>query len=92
MSGGHYDYAYSTVLNFADDVERDLDLAGKPDNRWPGEVHPERDNPELRRAFVAYLRDVIAPAMKAIEWNDSGDGADDESDLLNQALRLETDR
>lgn len=39
-----------------------------------------------RRAFRAHLLRV-AKALRAIEWNDSGDGADDESDAIRACLR-----
>ena len=38
-----------------------------------------------RRALSVKVRDVAA-AMKAIEWNDSGDGASDEPALIMVAL------
>lgn len=34
-----------------------------------------------RRAFLAHL-ELVAEAMKAIEWEDSGDGADDCAAIL----------
>jgi hypothetical protein len=34
-----------------------------------------------RRAFRAHLQKVAA-ALKAIEWNDSGDGAENEEELI----------
>lgn len=38
-----------------------------------------------RRAFVAHL-ERVAKALHAIEWNDSGDGADDENELIRDCL------
>lgn len=38
-----------------------------------------------RRAFMVHLEKVSA-ALKAIEWNDSGDGADDENELIRACL------
>lgn len=38
-----------------------------------------------RRALKAHL-DKLAKALRAVEWNDSGDGADDESELIREAL------
>ncbi len=35
------------------------------------------DSTELRRAFREHLK-LVAAALKSIEWNDSGDGDDDE--------------
>ncbi len=37
-----------------------------------------RAHTPLRRAFVTHLR-LVARAMHAVEWQDSGDGADDEA-------------
>ena len=38
-----------------------------------------------RRAFKKHLH-LISKALKAIEWNDSGDGADDEEELIQKCL------
>lgn len=43
------------------------------------EVNRREPSPE-RRAFLKHLIKV-ADAMKAIEWNDSGDGADEDTAL-----------
>jgi hypothetical protein len=75
VSGGSYDYAYRRVLDFADDI--DIDTAG--------DYEDGRSSPAQRAAFREHLRKVAA-AMKAIEWNDSGDGADDEGDLIRACL------
>lgn len=42
-------------------------------------------NTPQRKAFLRLLGKV-AEAAKAIEWNDSGDGASDEDDLIKAAL------
>lgn len=86
MSGGHYNYAFHKVENFADEVEADLARAGQPTG-YAEECYPERENPTLRREFIAYLRERVIPAMKAIEWNDSGDGDDEEAALILAVLR-----
>lgn len=67
MSGGSYDYAYTHVNDFADAL------------REEGSCSAAR--PALRRAFREHLR-MVADAMRAIEWNDSGDGASRETELL----------
>lgn len=41
--------------------------------------------PELRLAFKKHLY-LVADAMKAIEWNDSGDGAKSEQELIEKVL------
>ena len=38
-----------------------------------------------RKAFRKHLQ-LVAKALKAIEWNDSGDGADDEEELIRKCL------
>ena len=86
MSGGHYNYAFRKVEDFASEVEADLARAGQPTG-YAEECYPERENPALRWEFIAYLRERVIPAMRAIEWNDSGDGDDDEADLILAALR-----
>lgn len=85
MSGGHYNYAFRKVEDFADEVEADLARAGQPTG-YADECYPERDNPGLRRKFIAHLRDRVIPAMRAIEWNDSGDGDDEEAALIMAAI------
>lgn len=63
MSGGSYEYAYSTVERFAEALEK-------------GETFDGRDTGEatclVRGGFAVHLRSVAA-AMKAIEWEDSHD-------------------
>jgi hypothetical protein len=44
-----------------------------------------KENTLLRRAMRQHLGKVAA-ALKAIEWNDSGDGADDEDELIRACL------
>lgn len=85
MSGGHYNYAFCKVEDFADEVEADLARAGTPTG-YTDEFYPERQNPDLRRRFIAYLRERVVPAMRAVEWNDSGDGDDDEAALIRAVL------
>lgn len=75
MSGGHYDYAYYKVLDMADTLEEDL----KEKQR-----HPKKYNTHLRRKVILFLREV-SDMMRALEWEDSGDGGNWESraqDLL----------
>lgn len=90
MSGGHYDYAYSHVEYFSEK----LLLEDPPPD--PGWSHAELGIPEpdpadsyvdyeLRKRFKEHLLDVAA-AMKAIEWNDSGDGARHEKALILACL------
>lgn len=41
-------------------------------------AHRSRDATPLRRAFIEHMR-LVARAMHAVEWNDSGDGADEDA-------------
>lgn len=68
MSGGSYNYAYRHVEDFADEMRAEGGCGDYSD-------------PTHRALFRIYLRRVAA-AMKAVEWNDSGDGARDESELI----------
>lgn len=47
-----------------------------------------KENTLLRRAFRKHLGKVAA-AMRAIEWNDSGDGAKGEDELIRACLTPE---
>ena len=67
MSGGAYDYAHSKVEQAADALR----LVGTGDAA----------RPSLRAALRARMRQLAA-AMKAVEWNDSGDGDSDEASLI----------
>lgn len=42
-------------------------------------------NTSLRVAFKRHLQ-VVGAALKAIEWNDSGDGDDDEDHLIRKCV------
>lgn len=77
MSGGSYNYAFRRVDEFADEVESRLRRTTRDEdgNRY------DRYTPEQRArrlAFIAHLR-LVSEAMRAVEWEDSGDGADEEA-------------
>ena len=76
MSGGSYDYAYGRIEDLADDIL----LEGRC----------SAASPSLREAFKVHLRDVAA-ACRAIEWNDSNDGADDETELIRKCLTADAE-
>lgn len=59
MSGGSYDYAFSKINAFANEVERRA-------------REPETQGRNLRLAFARHLRKV-ADAAYQLEWADSGD-------------------
>lgn len=46
---------------------------------------PFKEDTILRKAFRVHLLKV-SEAMRAIEWNDSGDGADNEDFLIAKAI------
>lgn len=72
MSGGSYNYFYSRIEDVAGQVARSDGL-------------PKYSNPTLRRAFAKHLLKVAA-AMRAIEWNDSSDGDEEETALIEACL------
>jgi hypothetical protein len=101
VSGGSYDYAYWKVDEFAGSM-RCGEQPGCPDGTHAGAWDADcrrckySDQPgcadyvdtELRKKFRSHLRRV-SEAMRAIEWNDSGDGASNEADLIRACLEGE---
>ena len=75
MSGGSYDYAYVKVEEFAYSIREEGQCSAAP--------------PELRRAFAEHCH-LVARAMKAVEWNDSCDGDNEEELLIRQILSEES--
>jgi hypothetical protein len=71
VSGGSYDYAYSRIEELADRIRPDGSCSAAP--------------PTLRKAFAEHLR-TVAKACRAIEWNDSCDGDDNETALIVSVL------
>lgn len=71
MSGGAYDYVYSRIDDLAGEIRDAGGCSAAP--------------PHLRRAFKEHLR-VVALAVRAIEWNDSGDGDRDEEKIIREVL------
>lgn len=76
MSGGSYDYAYCRL----EDLSRQIREEGCCSCA----------SPYLRRAFAKHLLD-ISKAMRAIEWNDSSDGDDEETELIKKCLPKNTE-
>ena len=74
MSGGSYEYAYFKLSEFADEL------------REEGGCYSA--HPDVREAFRQLCYRVSA-AMMAIEWNDSGDGAKDEEELILNAINYD---
>ena len=73
MSGGSYNYAFHHI----DELARSI--------RDEGGCGDYAASPVLRRAFKAHLVKVAA-ACQAIEWNDSGDGNRQETELIQACL------
>ncbi len=71
MSGGSYDYAFNKVNDFADALDVD------------GACYPAP--PGMRAAFKEHCR-LVAQAMRACEWNDSGDGDPEETEFIKAVL------
>jgi len=71
VSGGEYNYAYAKVEAFA--------------TKFPakGGCYPASES--KRERFRKHL-ELVADAMWAIEWNDSGDGCQNEEDLISICL------
>lgn len=75
MSGGSYDYMFYKIFDMAEDIRPDGACQAAPKY--------------LRLAFKEHLR-KIARACKAIEWNDSYDGDDDEEELIEACFHPTT--
>lgn len=67
MSGGSYNYAYERIESLAREIRENSSCFGSP--------------PHLRRAFKFHLLKV-AEAARAIEWNDSADGDNQEDQKI----------
>jgi hypothetical protein len=72
MSGGSYDYFYMKLQDVACDIRTFGDCSCA--------------SPALRKAFAAHLL-LVSKAMKAIEWNDSGDGTGGWDETEEQLVR-----
>lgn len=90
MSGGSMNYFYQKVQAIADafcevNTEHGLEIKEATD---PADLY---ESP-LRPQFLAHLRtlaaqlELAAAALRAIEWNDSGDGAKDEDALIRACI------
>lgn len=82
MSGGAYKYSYGKVVAFADALDAGIDFDNRPKPYEEGCI----DALHLRKKFAAHLR-LVAEAMRAIEWTDSGDsGLGDERKAIADCL------
>jgi len=66
---------------------RDADVSGGSMNYLYGKVEEAEFKPStpLRRAFREHLK-LVAKALRAIEWNDSGDGDSTEDEAIRACL------
>ena len=71
MSGGRYEYVYQRIDALAGEI------------RLVGGCHAAP--PHVREALKSHLLE-LALALKAVEWNDSGDGDEGEEKLLRELL------
>lgn len=78
MSGGAYDYAYSKVREFG---ERLTD--GETQEGYKPEISSEAL--ALRQRFAAICL-LVAEAMKAVEWEDSGDSGPEDTKTAIEAV------
>lgn len=74
MSGGHYDYAYHKIAEFAENLELSHD---RLDSDGMNKPNPP---PCPRRLKFKKLLTLVAEAAKAVEWADSGDSGEDEAE------------
>ena len=74
MSGGHYDYAYYKVSDFAYSCVL-------PQTRYcyttNADIKVPVDNLELRKRLAEHL-EKVAEIMREVEWCDSGDTGEDD--------------
>jgi hypothetical protein len=80
MSGGSFNYAYSRVQTFADDLEHKLDVAGTAIPHYSGSGYErteyEPDFDDVTNARLRYIVDQarkFAEVMRAVEWLYSSD-------------------
>lgn len=74
MSGGSYDYLYRRVEDVAEQIRAEGGCSSLGYSR-----------PALRKAFKAHL-EKVAEILRAIEWNDSGDGDSTEIEKIEALL------
>ena len=80
MSGGHYDYAYRYVNDFAFSCilpVNDFDYGCASVNHVFSVTPTPREHLKLRTKFSEHLKKV-SEVMRIIEWADSGDMGDDD--------------
>jgi hypothetical protein len=82
MSGGSFNYAYSRVQTFADDLEHKLDIAGQviPGYSFRDYVEREPEHDEETNRRLRYIVDKarkFAEVMRAVEWLYSSDSGPD---------------
>lgn len=71
MSGGHFNYAYTTPSFFADELRLEIDVAGK-DGKPNIPFHIERQMKE-----IADVAEFASKLMREAEWYYSGDTGDE---------------
>jgi hypothetical protein len=80
MSGGAYQYAHYQITQMQEMlVEHEQERDTTEHRDYAGQT-------ALRRRFCRLLG-LVAETCRAIEWNDSGDGDDDEEKLIRRCLK-----
>ena len=73
MSGGAHDFAYQRVSNFIESVRNEQERLAQIDRLEPLPTpRMTQEHRRLREDFLEHLK-LVADAMRAIEWEDSGD-------------------
>ncbi|OQX12826.1 MAG: hypothetical protein BWK73_14015 [Thiothrix lacustris] len=88
MSGGHFQHAYSSAGNFAEDLKMELDTCNEPDEY--GELHNQYE-PATRAKLleIANLAAHVSKLMREAEWLYSGDTGDES--FMKRVAKIEAD-
>lgn len=76
MSGGSHNFAFTKVEFMASDFGDIYNEEFDPDGSYSSEDHELRQHP-LRVRLARFMIEELSPVLKAIEWSDSGDTAED---------------
>ena len=87
MSGGAFDYAYSKVNEFADQLELRLEQATTSPGDWLSDIPAS-----VRDVLLDTVNEarIAAAKMKAVEWYFSGDTGDET--LLKDVMQADLKR
>jgi len=71
MSGGHFDYAYRYIKDFADDLQQEIDMNGVNNSDSPTVCFKDETIKALQECQK--MMEVTSKIAKDIEWLYSGD-------------------